>query len=123
MNESFVSIYLASHGTDSSNTMSLFNFGFSSKKNDKGGKENVEDRPSFDIQSENVDQAPAVPGDVATGSGASAAFKNNSTQLYIVLELTMMYMYTLHFQTQTPFNNWIDHVKCNNMHQLSAVKG
>ena len=43
------------------------------KKNDKGGKENVEDRPSSDIQSENVDQAPAAPGDVATGSGASAS--------------------------------------------------
>ena len=76
MNESFVSIYLAWHGTDSSKTMSLFNFGFSSKKkNDKGEKENVhvEDRPSSDIQSENVDQAPAAPGDVATGSGASAS--------------------------------------------------
>ena len=54
--------------------MSLFNFGFSSKKkNDKGGKENVEDGPSSDIQSENVDQAPAAPGDVAIGSGASAS--------------------------------------------------
>ena len=48
--------------------MSLFNFDFLIKKeNDKGGKENGEDRPSSDIQSENDDQAPAAPGDVATG--------------------------------------------------------
>ena len=39
----------------------------------KRRKENVEDRPSSDIQNENVDQAPAAPGDVATGSGASAS--------------------------------------------------
>ena len=52
--------------------MSLFNFGFSSKKkNDKGGKDNVEDRPN--VSSDNVDQAPAAPGDVATGSRASAS--------------------------------------------------
>ena len=107
MNESFVSIYLAWDGTDSSKTMSLLNFGFSSKKkNDKGGKENVEDRPSSDIQSENVDQAPAAPDDVATGSGASASLT--------VTQLKDQFFWILNFGLQS--------IICNSFHGLLQKK-